>query len=116
LKEKLAVTTSIRFFYGNDEISADVILPDLDSHIELTRTGLKNLWSNNVTPYDDALVVVFDGEPRHLRVVDDLTKEMDLSWETTSYFPDNKIIGDDPPRVRFRELVAEEPSGETKNR
>jgi hypothetical protein len=53
--------------------------------------GIVHWWRKDVTPYSQAVIVVYDGQPRRLRVVLDLPLTLDLDFAPSAYQPADNI-------------------------
>jgi hypothetical protein len=100
-----AANFGLRVLYGSDEVEADVILPVQDVGDWFTEQGIVNTTSSEVTPYEDSLILLFDGDPRHLRVVTDPAVELGIGNPTPGYAPYARIRYDSVPDVPLRRLV-----------
>ncbi len=100
------VTAAIKVLYGNKTLSADVFFPDLYCMMEFRPEGIASLWwYGHVIPYERTIIVTFDGEPRRLRLVEDLQTDLGLTWPTVDYKPHSRILVGAKPTVALRRLV-----------
>ena len=102
------VSAALRVLYIKN-LQGDVLFPDVDVYGEaqLSENGVVDFGSKSITPYDRAVFVSFDGNPRHLRVLENLQSELSIAWPTPTYAPHRCILNDQPLSVRWRTLVGE---------
>jgi hypothetical protein len=118
------VSSALNLLYGNnslkvapdfivlddgDSLYGAVLFPDLQdptlNYIELAPDGILNHRDGSVTPYDRALFLAFDGNPRHLRLIEDLRAELLVRWPTPGYSPSDHLIQFPLPDAEYRWLV-----------
>lgn len=75
-------------------LHGDVVLPDANNlgQPELTPDGVRDFVTGRVVPYSAAVFVTYAGTPRDLRVVEDVSRELDLMWPTPEYAPVVRIV------------------------
>jgi hypothetical protein len=100
-------TGALNVLYNDASLHGDVIYPDIETPTEptLTDKGIVHYWKGKVTPYDQALFVIFTGNPKHLKVVTDLQAVLSVSWPTPNYMPYQHILTYSPPVIELRRLV-----------
>jgi hypothetical protein len=101
-------TSALKVLYNQASLRGDVIYPDIETPVEptLTEKGIVHYWEGKVTPYDRALFVAYDGNPKRLRVLENLQTELALGWTTPTYTPFRHIVASPLPQVELRKLVS----------
>jgi len=99
------VRSAIRVLYGNATLSGDVFFPDLCSRVELRQDGVVSLWTQDVTPYAEIVVLVYDGGTRQLRLAENLQDDLGLKWPTPDYDPWARVLSSTKSSIELRRLV-----------
>lgn len=102
------ITAALRVLYGKQDLSGDLILPDLDRGFGsplLTKEGIVDYWTSEVTPFDKTLFVSYEGTPRTVHVVENLRSEFQLTWEPYDYAPELHCLSGPTPDIELRRLV-----------
>jgi hypothetical protein len=102
-------SSAIQLLYGKRDLNVNVIFPNVNPGIGMpvpTENRILDPYPEGVsTSYDRALFVVFDGSPRHLRVLEDLQSELAINWPTPTYQPYERVSRGPPPLTEWRHLV-----------
>jgi hypothetical protein len=99
---------AIQALYGKEKLKADIFFPDIQNPAEpkVDEDGIVHYWYGTVTPYKDALFVIFEGNPRQLKIVYDLQSTLSIkNFTISTYVPDQHIIGNKPNNDMLRFLV-----------
>ena len=94
------VGAALNILYGKYDLSADVITEEL-----LLKAGVKVYYSSEITPYDHIILVVYDGNPRRIRIVEDLEAEGLVNFPVPTYAPYEHIVKTPTTRGDLRWLV-----------
>lgn len=113
LSSSWEVTAALNVLYDRTTLHGDVVLPDANNlgEPELTPAGIRDFVTGRLIPYSAAVFVMYAGTPRHLRVVEDVSHELDLMWPTPDYAPEQHIVLSPPLPIELRRLVASDVSG-----
>ena len=108
LSSSWEATAALNVLYDQTTLHGDVVLPDANNlgEPELTPDGVRDFVTGRVVPYSAAVFVTYAGTPRHLRVVEDVSRELGLMWPTPDYAPEQHIVRLPPPPIELRRLVA----------
>ena len=89
---------ALRVLYGKDTLVGEVAFPDLDppGSLSFQQNGVVYPMHASPTPYNRTIFMIYDGSPRHLRLVENLQSEFKLNWAVTGYSPNSRIINDQP--------------------
>ncbi len=105
LTSQWEVNRALQVLYGKQNVSADLFFRDLDSKVELRPDGVASLGSGNLVPYASTIFLIYEGEPRVLRLVEDLQVELALDFHPMDYAPTIHILDVRAPSVAWRILV-----------
>ncbi len=109
LQDDSGTTSALQALYNNKSLRADVISPDSEwpSKPILTNNGLIHYWYMYVTPNENSLFIIFDGNPRHLRVLEDLQIGLNIYWLTPTYRPYDHIVIKLLPKIKMHKLISQ---------
>ncbi len=94
------VSAALNILYGSYALYANITSKEL-----LLEEGVKNYYSGKITPYDHTVFVAYDGDPKRLRIVEDLETEGVVDFSIPTYTPYEHIIETPATSVSFRWLV-----------
>jgi hypothetical protein len=97
------VGAALNILYGKDSLRGDIISKEM-----FLEKGIKNRYSDEIEPYDYAVVAAYDGNLRQLRIIEDLEAENLVDFSVSNYAPYKHIIENPTTWVDFRWLVGVE--------
>lgn len=95
---------ALNVLYGKNSLRGDVSTKGL-----FLEEGIKNQYFDEITPYDQALVMTYDGNPKQLRIIEDLEAEKLVDFTVSNYTPYEHIIETPTSQTDFRWLVGVTP-------
>lgn len=104
------VTAALQVLYNNQDLSGDILYPDLDvfSAPKLTQAGVKDFWTDEITPYERAVFFLYSGSPRRLKLMTEPEDYFSLPLELENYDPLKRIVGDEPVSAPSRRLLSDQ--------
>lgn len=106
------VGAALNILYGRHDLKGDVFVRELlymaDDFLlnELfLREGIRNYFTDEITPYEDALFVTYDNNLGQLSIIEDLEAEGLVSFPVPGYRPYERIINTPTRHVQLRWLV-----------
>jgi len=95
---------ALNVLYGKNSLRGDVSTKAL-----FLEEGIKNQYFDEITSYDQALVMAYDGNPKQLRIIEDLEAENLVDFPIPNYTPYEHIIETPTRQTGFRWLVGVTP-------
>jgi len=106
------VGAALNILYGRHDLKGDVFVRELlhmadDFLLDqlLLREGIKNLVTDEITPYENALFVTYDNNLGQLAIIEDLEAEDLVSFPVPGYRPYERIINTPTSHQELRWLV-----------
>jgi hypothetical protein len=123
LGPKSQVKTALNMLYGRRDLDGDVFIREiLFMNHEFIRKelfleeGVRSYTGTQPIPYDQTIFMAYDGNPRQLRVIEDLSAENLVDFPVPNYAPYDRIIKTPTTRGALRWLVGVvENTNETKS-
>jgi hypothetical protein len=100
------ISTGLNMLYGRHDLSGDLATAE-----SFFQDGIKSYYGDHLTPYHQVVVFAYDGNPKQLRMIEDLETENLASFSIPNYTPHEHIIDVPTTRVDFRWLVGIETDG-----
>ena len=91
---------NILYNRGELDLKGDVVTKE-----QLSSAGIRDAYTNNITPYQEALLVTYDQNPKQLRIVENSELEKWIDASALNYAPHGYIIDTPTTQVDFRWLV-----------
>ncbi len=92
--DSLDASMALRVVYGDEQLAGDVLYPGVNVSTApvLAPAGVMHWWHKDVTPYDQAVFVIYAGAPRRLQIVRDLSVVADVDFAPSTYQPLQRIL------------------------
>ncbi len=94
------ISTGLNMLYGRTDLGGDLAAAE-----SFSEQGVKAYYGDSVTPYEQVIVLVYDGSPKRLRIVENLAAENLVDTPIPSYKPYEHIINVPTTHIQYRWLV-----------
>jgi hypothetical protein len=112
LGPKSQVATAVNMLYGKHNLDGNVFIREplfMQQGFILKKLfleeGVKSYTGTGFMPYDRTIFMAYDGNPRRLRIIEDLEAEKLVNFPVSNYAPYDRIIATPTTRVDLRWLV-----------